>query len=97
MEKVVIIGEYEITYAPDQHPALSIHHVVRGYDLVRLEASAVAALGTLLAVQQKRIRELDGFQVICGAAGDLSLYGPQGQRAYFTADQVNQLAQLLAS
>jgi hypothetical protein len=98
MDQTTIIGEYEVSYAPASEPALVIHHVVRGYDVLRLDAAAAAELGTLLAVQQKRIRELAGHRALFGAAGDVSLYGPSGQRAcYLNPEQAARLALLIAA
>jgi hypothetical protein len=92
-----IIGEYEVSYAPTADPALVLHHLVRGYDVLRLGAAAAAELGALLAVQQKRIRELDGHRALFGAAGDVSIYAPSGQRAcYLNADQAALLGKLIA-
>ena len=96
MTETILLGDYEISYAPADRPVLIMHHLIRGYDAVRLDAAAASELGVLLRTNQKRIRELGGYQVMCGAAGDLTLYGPGGQRAcYFTPDQTSRLAQLL--
>ncbi len=96
MTQTILLGDYEIHYAPTDQFALIMHHLIRGYDAVRLDAAAANELGVLLHTNQKRIRELGGYQVMCGAAGDLTLYGPGGQRAcYFTPDQTLILAQLL--
>jgi hypothetical protein len=96
--KINIIGEYEVSYDPTNDPALVLHHVVRGYDVLRLGAAAAAELATLLAVQQKRIRELDGHRALFGAAGDVSIYGPNGQRAcYLNADQAALVRRLMTS
>lgn len=93
----VIIGEYEVTHRQGCAPALVIHHVVRGYDAVALAASECGALRELLAVQQKRIRELGGYRVLLGAGGDLTVYDQAGRRAcYLTPDQCARLARLLA-
>lgn len=95
--RVALIGDYEVTAQQGGEPALVVHHLVRGYDAATLDAAAVEALRELLAVQQKRIRELGGYRVILGAGGDLTLYDQAGRRAcYFTPDQSARLAQLLA-
>lgn len=92
----VIIGEYEVAHRPGASPALVIHHVVRGYDAVALGASECAGLRELLAVEQKRIRELGGYRVLLGASGDLTMYDQAGRRAcYLTPDQAARLARLL--
>ena len=94
--QVAIIGEYEVTSAAGTDPALVMHHVVRGYDAVRLGPDEAAALRELLGVAQKRIRELGGYRVILGAGGDLTLYDGAGRRAcYLNGDQAAQLARLL--
>lgn len=94
--QIELIGEYEVTVVPGGEPALVIHHLIRGYDVVALGAANAAELGALLAVQQKRIRELGGYRVLLGAGGDVSVYGPTGARAcYLTPDQAAQLARLL--
>lgn len=96
MTQTILLGDYEVSYAPTDQPAFIMHHLIRGYDAVRLDAAAARELGMLLRVNQKRIRELGGYQVICGTAGDLTLYGPGGQRAcYVNPDQTLLLAQLL--
>ena len=96
MTQTILLGDYEVSYAPADQPALIMHHLIRGYDAVRLDAAAARELGLLLRVNQKRIRELGGYQVICGAAGDLTIYGPGGQRAcYVNSAQTSILAQLL--
>lgn len=95
---IVIIGDYEITYAPDQEPALVIHHVVRGYDAAILDAAAVAKLRELLSIQQKRIRTLGAYQAIFGSGGDMTLFTAANQRAvYLNADQTARLAALLGA
>ena len=88
-----IIGGYELTRSRDGGPAsLVIHNVVQGYDAVSLDAAAAAELGELIAVQQKRIREIGGYRVILGGSGDLTIYDQLGRRAcYLTGDQVGQL------
>lgn len=93
-----LIGEYEITYTPGGQPALVIHHLIRGHDVAALGAADSAELGDLLAVSQKRIRELGGYRVLFGDAGDLTLYTASGARAcYLNADQAARLARLLGS
>lgn len=93
---IAIIGDYEVTYTDGGEPALVIHHVVRGYDAVTLAAAAAAELREFLAVSEKRIRELGGYQAIFGAGGDLALYAPGGRRAcYLTPEQAAQLVRLL--
>lgn len=95
--QVVMIGEYEFTYQAGAEPALVVHHLIRGYDAVILDAAAAAELRELVAVQQKRIRELGGYRVILGASGDLTVYDQHGRRAcYLTGEQSPQLARLLA-
>jgi len=94
--EVTIIGEYEITCSADHEPALVIHHVVRGYDAVVLDAAAVATLRELLAVQQKRIRPLGQYQAVFGAGGDMTVYTVANQRAvYLNSEQTARLAALL--
>lgn len=96
MKDLTLIGEYEVSYDPDGEPALVIHHLIRGYDVLRMDAAAAAALGELLGDEQKRIRGVGGYQLIFGAGGDLACYAPNGQRAcYFNAGQAAQLAALL--
>ena len=92
-----VIGELEVTYQPGTEPALVIHHLVRGRDLARLSAAEAGELRELLAVSQKRIRELSGgHRLVLGANGDFSLYLPNGQRVcYFNPDQSERLARLL--
>lgn len=99
MNKIDLIGEFELTYAPDSAPALLIHHVVRGRDVAALDRASVDELRDLLATVQKRIRRLpDGHQAIFGAGGDVALYAPDGQRAcYFNPDQAQKLARFLAT
>jgi hypothetical protein len=95
--QIALIGDYEVTYREGGDPSLVVHQVVRGYDAVRLGAPEVAALRELLAVQQKRIRELGGYRVILGAGGDLTIYDQLGRRAcYLNGDQTGQLARLVA-
>lgn len=94
--QIAIIGEYEVTSTPGAEPALVIHHVVRGYDAVTLGAADSAELRDLLAVQQKRIRDLGGYRLLLGAAGDVTLYDQAGRRAcYLTPEQGERLAALL--
>lgn len=94
--QIAIIGEYEVTYAGGADPALVVHHVVRGYDVVRLGPEEADVLRELLSVDQKRIRELGGYRVILGAGGDLTIYDGAGRRAcYLNGDQGAQLARLL--
>lgn len=93
-----LIGEYEATYTPGGSPALVLHHLVRGYDAVVLDAAATAELRELLAVRQKRIRPLAGYSAILGAGGDLTLYTASGQRAcYLNEDQAARLARLIVA
>lgn len=95
--QIAIIGDYEVTYSAGGEPALVIHHVVRGYDAVTLGAAEAAELGALLAVRQKRIRELGGYRLLLGAGGDMSFYDQWGRRAcYLTEGQGERLARLLA-
>ncbi len=92
----LIIGDYEVTYTPELEPALVIHQVVRGIDAAQFDAQTATELGALLAVQQKRIRELGGYRLLLGAAGDLALYRLDGRRTcYLNPDQASQLARLL--
>lgn len=94
--QVALIGEYEVTYQAGGAPALVLHHVVRGYDALALGADDTAALHALLAVRQKRIRELGGYRVLLGAGGDLTVYDQAGQRAcYLSGDDADRLARLL--
>jgi hypothetical protein len=94
--QVVIIGEYEVTYEADGAPALVVHHVVRGYDVVTLTTEEAVELRELLAVQQKRIRELGSYRVILGAGGDLTIYDQAGRRAcYLSGDDAGRLGRLL--
>jgi hypothetical protein len=75
-----------------------LHHLVRGYDAVVLDAAATVELRELLAVHQKRIRPLAGYNAILGAGGDLTLYTGSGQRAcYLNSDQAARLARLIAA
>ncbi|HMQ31428.1 MAG TPA: hypothetical protein PKD53_11920 [Chloroflexaceae bacterium] len=95
--QIVIIGDYEVVYSEGDDPALVIHHVVRGHDAVTLGAADAAELGALLAVRQKRIRELGGYRLLLGAGGDMSFYDQLGRRAcYLTEEQGERLARLLA-
>lgn len=93
-----LIGELEISYTPGAEPALVIHHLIRSRDVARLSAAEAVELRDLLAVAQKRIRELSGgHRLVLGAGGDFSLYTPDGQRAcYLNPDQAARLARLLA-
>lgn len=94
--QVAIIGDYEVSYTPDADPALVIHHVVRGYDAAVLDAAAAAELHALLAVSQKRIREVGGYRAVFGAAGDVTLYTTSGQRAvYLSSEQAARLGALV--
>ncbi len=94
--QITLIAEYEITYQTQGEPALSIFHLVRGREVVRLTASEVAELRTLLAVTEKRIRSLGHYQLLLGAAGDLTFHSPNGQRAcYLSADHVPSLVRML--
>lgn len=92
-----LIGDFEVSYEPGAEPALVIFHVVRGRDVARLADAAVAELRALLAITQKRIRELPGgYRIVLGAGGDFSLYAPDGQRAcYLNPDQAARLARLI--
>ncbi len=95
--QIELIGDYEATLTPGAEPTLVLHHLVRGHDVVALGEAAVAELRELLAVSQKRIRELGGYNAILGAGGDLTLYTATGQRAcYLNGDQAARLARLLA-
>jgi hypothetical protein len=96
--QIELVGEYEVTVVPGGEPALVIHHVIRGYDVVALGAADTAELGALLAVHQKRIRELGGYRVLLGAGGDVTLYAPTGARAcYLNPEQAAQVARLIAA
>jgi hypothetical protein len=96
--QIELIAEFEATYRAEGEPALSLYHVVRGREVVRLSAADVAELRELLAITQKRIRTIGGLQAIFGAAGDLSLYAPSGQRAcYLNPDQTRKLAKLIGA
>jgi hypothetical protein len=91
-----LIGEYEITYTSE--PALFvIHHIIRGYDTVRLAGDDVTAFVSLLGEAGKRIRSLAEYQIIFGGSDDLSFYNAaNGQRAaYFNAVQVGLLRQVV--
>lgn len=94
--KIQLIGEYEVTYQGGE-PALVIHHLVRGHDVASFGQAEAGALRELLGVRQRRIRELGGQQLILGAAGDLTIYGPGGARAcYLNEDQAATLGKMLA-
>ncbi|MCS6889040.1 hypothetical protein [Chloroflexus sp.] len=96
--QITLIGEFEAAYHPEATPALILHHLIRGYDAVVLNADEVAILRDLLGAVQKRIRELGGYRLILGASGDLAFYTATGQRsAYLTADQMRQLARLIGA
>lgn len=96
--EITLIGDYELTYTPDDEPALVIHHVVRGYDAAVLDMAAVATLRDLLAIQQKRICALGPYRAIFGAGGDMTLYTATNQRAvYLDAAQTARLAALLGA
>jgi len=91
-----LIGDYEVTITPGGEPALEIFHVVRGHTVVALGSADAGALRDLLATEQKRIRELAGYQLIFGAGGDLTFYSPNGTRAcYLRADHAATLARYL--
>ena len=95
--QIDLIGEYEATYTPGATPTLVLHHLVRGHDAVALDEAATAELRELLAVHQKRIRPLAGYNAILGAGGDLTFYTAAGQRAcYLNGDQAARLARLIA-
>jgi hypothetical protein len=95
--QISIIGEYELTRQPTD-PALVIHHVIRGYDVVHLIADHCTELAALISTQQKRIRTLGNYQLLLGDGGDLTIYTAQGQRAcYFNPDQVQVLRRFLAA
>ncbi|NJN17450.1 MAG: hypothetical protein HC822_14845 [Oscillochloris sp.] len=95
--QIALIGEFEFTYQPGRSPALTIHHVVRGYDVLTLDQAATAELAALLQVTQKRIRSLPGAgQAIFGAGGDVTLFNAAGQRVcYLNADQAAKLSRLI--
>lgn len=94
--QIEIIGDYEAAYRSDGEPALVLHHVVRGFDAVRLDAASVAMLRELLAIEQKRIRELGTYRLIFGAGGDVAFYTTAGQRTcYLNPDQAARLLRLL--
>lgn len=96
--QIVIIGEYEVSYDAAGAPALVIHHVVRGYDVAVFDAATAGELGALLAIRQKRIRELGGYRVVFGGGGDVTLYTAANQRAvYLTSEQAARLAALLTA
>lgn len=96
--QITLIGEFEAAYHPEATPALILHHLIRGYDAVVLNADEVAVLRELLGAVQKRIRELGSYRLILGAGGDLTFYTATGQRsAYLTADQMRQLARLIGA
>lgn len=96
--QIALIGEFEAAYHPDATPALVLHHLIRGYDAVMLNADEVAVLRDLLSSVQKRIRELGAYRLILGAGGDLTFYTASGQRsAYLNADQMRQLARLIGA
>lgn len=95
--QIELIGEYEVSFERAGAPALVIHHLIRGHDVAALGAADAAELGALLAVSQKRIRELGGYRALFGDAGDLTLYTASGARAcYLNADQAARLGRLLA-
>jgi hypothetical protein len=95
--QIELIGDYEATCTPGASPTLVLHHLVRGYDAVVLDADATAELAELLATQQKRIRPLASYNAILGTGGDLTLYTASGQRAcYLNGDQAARLGGLLA-
>ncbi|ACL23669.1 hypothetical protein [Chloroflexus aggregans] len=95
---ITLIGEFEVSYHPDATPALILHHLIRGYDAVVLNADEVVVLRELLSVVQKRIREVGHYRLILGAGGDLTFYTASGQRsAYLTADQMRVLARLIGA
>jgi hypothetical protein len=94
--QITVIGEYEITHQSAAEPALVIHHVIRGYDVVHLAAEQCAELAQLLTVRQKRIRTLGTYQLILGEGGDLAFYTNTGQRAcYLNPDQAAALGRFL--
>jgi hypothetical protein len=94
--QITVIAEYEITRQPAAEPALVIHHVIRGYDVVHLDAAQLAELAELLTVQQKRIRTLGEYQLILGEGGDLTFYSGPGRRAcYLNPDQATALGKFL--
>ncbi|WP_298820007.1 hypothetical protein [Chloroflexus sp.] len=96
--QITLIGEFEVSYHPEATPALILHHLIRGYDAVVLDADEVAVLRELLGVMQKRIRELGSYRLILGAGGDLTFYTATGQRsAYLTADQMRLLARVIGA
>ncbi len=94
--QIKLIGEYEITRQPELEPALVIHHVIRGYDVVHLDSAQLGELATLLAVRQKRIRTLGAYQLILGDGGDITFYADAGRRAcYLNPDQAAALGKFL--
>lgn len=96
--RIELIGDYEVTVSPGGAPALVIHHVVRGADVVALGAADAMELRELLATQQKRIRELGGYRLILGGSGDITLYAASGARAcYLSADQAAALRKMLGA
>lgn len=93
---IELIGEYEVSFTAGEEPALVIHHLIRGHDVAALGAAEAAELRELLAVSQKRIRELGGYRALFGEAGDMTLYTQAGARAcYLNADQAARLGRLL--
>ncbi len=96
--QITLIGEFEVAYHPAATPALVLHHLIRGYDAVVLNADEVAMLRELLSAVQKRIRDIGDYRLILGAGGDLTFYTATGQRsAYLTADHMRQLARLIGA
>ncbi|MEF3275749.1 MAG: hypothetical protein K6356_15375 [Chloroflexus sp.] len=96
--QIKLIGEFEVAYHPEATPALILHHLIRGYDAVVLNADEVAMLRELLGTVQKRIREVGNYRLILGAGGDLTFYTTTGQRsAYLNADQMRHLARLIGA
>lgn len=94
--QVAIIGEYEVTYQAGGEPALVVHHVVRGYDAVTLGAAETGELRELLAVRQKRIRELGGYRLIFGEGGDIVFYDQAGRRTcYLDGEDAGRLGRML--
>jgi hypothetical protein len=94
--QVELIGEYELTYQADGDPALVAHHLIRGRDVLALDAAATSELRALLVEEQKRIRRLGGYQLILGSGGDLTFYDTAGQRAcYLNGDQARKLGRML--
>ena len=54
--QITLIGEYEVTLQPDAEPALVLHHLIRGHDVVRLPSIEARAVAGWLSDPVRRIR-----------------------------------------